>query len=229
MSSTVTSTSPSATSTSTDTGSDNSLIDPSSLLFGFLVTVLSLFGVFMITGLVWHRLAMRRRALDAATRVGPTGQRVVQLVKPVLWDSWVANADGCAKWADAKPLAAQALELPHEKFTQPLPVPRSVAFRRWLIRKTPPEVYYLFHPPRAPTIVTPTSINASQVDLPPAGAHVQVSMLIAMPRPPEDRYNGAGVDADDEERSLPEMVVGTTQLPYYSTSSTLSLSHHQGP
>ncbi|KAI6040940.1 hypothetical protein EDC04DRAFT_1397633 [Pisolithus marmoratus] len=75
---------PSFTHSTTSTSNSN-LGSSSTLLFVFLISVLSLFSAFLTCGIVWHRLVSRRRMIDAILQTGspPT---VEMPEKPGFWD-----------------------------------------------------------------------------------------------------------------------------------------------
>lgn len=71
------------------------------LLFGFLVSTLSFFTVFMTLAIVWNRLAVRRHAIDAMLAMSPSleswGPR-----QPIMWDIWTMPDKQPSPWLDIK-------------------------------------------------------------------------------------------------------------------------------
>ncbi|KAG2136690.1 hypothetical protein DEU56DRAFT_698868, partial [Suillus clintonianus] len=217
--STVLSSTSSSAPTSTSTGNGNTLNSNSSLLFGFLVSVLSLFGLFMISGLVWHRLVMRRRLIDEMLRVNIPSQRN-DMRKPLLWDVRAVLGQDCSRWKDAQPLAV-------EKYDMPLPpplnsqTPRTSFWKRQVVARIPPEITYLYSPPTLPQVVDPPLLNHSRMELPLDQSHLQVSVLVAMPRPPDPLSLPSKKVVLKEHRPLYEIVIGTTNVYYHNTDSNL--------
>lgn len=205
---------PSATSASDNGNSSN---NGSSLLLGFLISVLSLFGLFMIGGLVWHRLVIRRRTIDEMLRVNTPSQRR-QMRKPPLWDVWALLGRDGLQWRDTQPLAA-------EKYDMPLPppldsqTPRPSFWKRQVIGRIPPEITYLFSPPLLAEVADPPPLNHSRMELPMDQSLLQVSVLIAMPRPPDPlppSSKGVGLK---KHRPLYEIVIGTSNVYYHDLDS----------
>ncbi|KAG1869973.1 hypothetical protein F4604DRAFT_1534027, partial [Suillus subluteus] len=205
---------PTSTSSSTSNG-DTSY--SGSLLFGFLVSILSIFGLFMISGLVWHRLVIRRQAIDEMLQVDIPSQRR-HMRKPPLWDVWASLGQGCLQWRDTQPLAT-------EKYDMPLPppphsqTPRPSFWKRQVIGRIPPEITYLFSPPTLPEVIVPPLLNHSRVELPVDQSLLQVSVLIAMPRPPDlfsPSSKGVGLK---KHGSLYEIVIGTSNVYYHDLDS----------
>lgn len=57
----------------------------------------------MISGLVWHRLVIRRQMIDEMLRVDidiPLQRRRMQ--KPLLWDVQVLLGQDCSQWRDTQ-------------------------------------------------------------------------------------------------------------------------------
>lgn len=214
LSSTSSSTAPSSTSAG---GNENTSNSGSSLLLGFLVSVLSLFGLFMIGGLVWHRLVIRRRTIDMMLRVNPPSQRS-HMHKPPLWDVWVLLGQDCLQWRDAQPLAT-------EKYDMPLPpplksqIPRPSFWKRHIIDRIPPEITYLFSPPALPAVADSPLSNNSRTELPVDQSLLQVSVLIAMPRPPDPLLLSSKGVGLKKHRPLYEIVIGTSNVYYHNLDS----------
>ncbi|KAG2154214.1 uncharacterized protein EDB93DRAFT_189062 [Suillus bovinus] len=211
-SSLLSSTSSSAPS-STSTSNVNTLNSSSSLLFGFLVSVLSLFGLFMISGLIWHRLVIRRRMIDESLRVDiPLQRNPVQ--KPALWDVWTLLGQDCSQWRDTQPLAA-------EKYDMPLPppldsqTPRSSFWKRQVIDRIPPEITYIFAPPTLAKVTDSPHLNHSRMELPLDQSLLQVSVLIAMPQPPDLLPPSSKGVGSKKLKPLYEIVIGTSNVHYH--------------
>ncbi|KAJ8586791.1 hypothetical protein M405DRAFT_822785 [Rhizopogon salebrosus TDB-379] len=206
----------STTPSSTSTSDGNALNKSSSLLFGFLVSVLSLFGLFMMSGLIWHRLVIRRRMTDDMLRVTAPLQRR-ELQKPRLWDVLGLSGHGYARWGDTQPLAAE-----QHKITLPppqdSPTPRSSFWKR-LIDRTPREITYLFSPPSVAQVADPPRPSHPRIELPVDNSHVQVSVLIAMPRP-DTLSNSTKNNGLEKHRSFYEVVIGTTDVLYHDSDSS---------
>ncbi|KAG1826638.1 hypothetical protein EV424DRAFT_620446 [Suillus variegatus] len=204
---------------STSTSNGNTSNSGSSLLFGFLVSVLSLFGLFMISGLVWHRLVIRRQMIDEMLRVDidiPLQRRRMQ--KPLLWDVQVLLGQDCSQWRDTQPLAT-------EKYDIPLPppldrqTPRPSFWKRQVINRIPPEITYLFSPPTLVKVTDSPHLNHSKMELPLDRSLLQVSVLIAMPRPPDlisPSSKGVGLK---KHQPLYEIVIGTSNVYYHDLDS----------
>ncbi|KIJ58248.1 hypothetical protein HYDPIDRAFT_119749 [Hydnomerulius pinastri MD-312] len=216
---------PSTSSTSSPTPTNTSstvqeLSNSSSLLFGFLVSVLSLFAIFMACGIVWHRLVVRRRQIDAMLASGmlPT-LRAPE--RPQMWDVWVKSDKKLPQWADANPLAAEKRDseanLPKDMEPNMERKADMPFWRRHLLTRLPLEIVYLFHQPSPPLIQPPD--NTYQSKLPLHGSDVRVSVLISMPHPPHSsQMTGDGSQEKHEE--LHEMVFGTTDLLYHDSGSS---------
>ncbi|KAG1729125.1 hypothetical protein EDB19DRAFT_129116 [Suillus lakei] len=217
-SSLLSSTSSSAPS-STSTSNGNTLNSGSSLLFGFLVSVLSLFGLFMISGLVWHRLVIRRQTIDEMLRVNIPSQRK-HMRKPPLWDVWALLGQDCSQWRDTQPLAT-------EKYDMPLPppldsqTPRPTFWKRQVIDRIPPEITYLFSPPTLAQVADSPLLNHSKMELPVDQSYLQVSVLIAMPRLPDPLSPSSKGVGLKKHRPLYEIVIGTTDVHYHDLDSDL--------
>ncbi|KAG2069123.1 hypothetical protein BDR04DRAFT_1022547 [Suillus decipiens] len=200
-------------STPTSNGSTGS-----SLLFGFLVGVLSLFGLFMVSGLVWHRLVIRRRTIDEMLRVDIPPQRRHNMRKPPLWDVWASLSQDCSQWRDTQPLAA-------EKYDMPLPppldsqTPRHSFWKRQVISRMPPEITYLFSPPTLAEVADSPLLNYSRTELPVDQSLLQVSVLIAMPRQPDSLSPSSKGVGLKKRRSLYEVVIGTSNVYYHDSNS----------
>ncbi|KAH7886907.1 hypothetical protein F5I97DRAFT_1076373 [Phlebopus sp. FC_14] len=209
--------SPSPTETDTSTSPVVALTNSSSLLFGFLVSVLSLFAVFMVSGIIWHRLVIRRRAIEARMSVQSTGQACQ---RPRMWDVWVVPSD--IHWqqcVDAKPLAAETWDPAdnndHLKTVEPSP--HATFWKRHLLSHIPLEIIYLFNPPSPPAASKSPSVGASQAELPRHGANVCVSVLIAMPHPPHSSHSG---ERQEKPEELHEMVIGNTEFFCHDPASS---------
>jgi hypothetical protein len=178
--------------------------------------VLTLFAVFMTSGIVWHHLVARRRAIDAQSGAGvaPT-TRVLE--RPRMWEVWVISNKKSLQWDDIQPLAAETLsDRPADTASSAEAEPTVSFWRRHLLRLlrcVPPEVSYLFHhrpPPPSPSLLLQPS-SASRVGrFPFDGSDVGVSVLITMPHGPqmtEDRKQ-------NRHDGPHEIVFGTTSLLY---------------
>ncbi|KAG1753571.1 uncharacterized protein EDB91DRAFT_1342999 [Suillus paluster] len=205
--------------TSTSTSDGNSLNSGSALLFGFLVSVLSLFGLFMVSGLVWHRLVIRRRMIDDMLRVNIPSQRR-DMRKPSLWDVRALLGQDCSRWSDTQPLAAEKYDMPLPPLLNSQP-PRTSFWKRQVLDRIPREITYLFCPPTLAQVADSPLLNHSRVELPVDQSDVQVSVLIAMPRPPDPLLpssNGVGLK---KHEPLYEIVIGTTSVYYQDSYSDL--------
>ncbi|KAG1823414.1 uncharacterized protein BJ212DRAFT_1476302 [Suillus subaureus] len=202
--------------TSTPTSNGNTL-DSGSLLLGFLISVLSLFGLFMISGLVWHRLVIRRRTIDEMLRVDIPSQKR-HMRKPPLWDVWASLSRDHLQWSDTQPLAT-------EKYDMPLPppldsqIPRPSFWKRQVIGRIPPEITYLFSPPTLAEVADPPLLNHSRVELPVDQSLLQVSFLIAMPRQPDSLSPSSKGMGLKKHRPLYEIVIGTSNVYYHDLDS----------
>ncbi|KAG6377468.1 hypothetical protein JVT61DRAFT_15274 [Boletus reticuloceps] len=58
--------------------------DASTLLFGFLLSALSIFGVFMTSAIIWNRLVARRHAIEAMLAMSPPDSPRIR--RPMMWD-----------------------------------------------------------------------------------------------------------------------------------------------
>ncbi|KAI6148677.1 hypothetical protein BKA82DRAFT_4140449 [Pisolithus tinctorius] len=192
-----------ASSTTADLGSS------STLLFVFLISVLSLFSAFLTCGIVWHRLVARRRMIETMLQTGspPT---VEMFEKPEFWDVNMMPSRELPRWADEKPLAAkveQSILLPDTQSPQPVPS----TWRRRLIGFIPREVLRLFHRPSAPPSRR-ASVSTPRAAWPQDNSDVRFSVLIQMPYSPL-----AAADDGPEHRGLHDVVIGTTAVCYYDS------------
>ncbi|KIJ11184.1 hypothetical protein PAXINDRAFT_171873 [Paxillus involutus ATCC 200175] len=199
---------------STNTPTDNGISHSSSLLFGFLVTVLTLFALFIMCGTLWHRLVARRRAIDAMLATGePSTGRALE--RPRMWDAWVISDKRLPQWVDAKPLAAEECR-PADPASKAVEIEPSVSFwRRHILRHIPREIIYLFHRP-SPSPLQPNFPNGTEVELPIRGSDIRVSVLISMPHPP---FLSQTMEEGTRE-GLHEIEFGTTNLPYRDSGPT---------
>jgi hypothetical protein len=197
---------------------------------------LSIFGLFMIGGLVWHRLVIRRRAIDEMLRVDtPLQKRHIQ--KPPLWDVWALLCQDCFQWSDTQvtpifywclglsdPLSPSQ-PLATEKYDIPLPppldsqTPRPSFWKRQVIDRIPPEITYLFSPPALAEVVDFPISNHSRAELPVDQSLLQVSVLIAMPRPPDSLSHSSKDVGLKKHRPLYEIVIGTSNVYYRGLDS----------
>ena len=203
----------------------------SSLLFGFLVSALSIFAIFMTCAIVWNRLIIRRRAIEAmlATSSPPVGSP--RLRRPTMWDVWIMPSKQAPLWLDMKVShtlsTTMTLQLINRLSHQPVavaqrcdcpprssPTPqteRTTPFWRRQINRLPPEITYLFYRP-IPQVPSPMNdTNESRVEL-SHGSDVQVSLLITMPHAPRL--------ARDGEHESHEMVFATTDIFYHDPASS---------
>jgi len=198
--------SPSATDMST-----NQPVNTSNLLFGFLVTALSVFAIFMSSALVWNRLVARRRDIDAMLEINLSPQS--QLHRPPTWDVWILPCIQSSAWPDVRPVAVwkcdSSADSPRTARTEQTPP----LWRRALDR-VPPEISYLFHRP-LPQAFPAASDATSSVEL-VHGSDVQVSLLICMPHAPQTRRR----EGEAHAPRLPEMAFATTNVPYHDPSSS---------
>lgn len=88
--------SPSSTSPAT-----SPLGNTSTLLFGFLVSALSIFAIFMTSALVWNRLVSRRRSIDAMLAINPP-RDPPRFHRPTIWDVWTMPDKQPPPWLDVK-------------------------------------------------------------------------------------------------------------------------------
>ncbi|KAF9225869.1 hypothetical protein BS17DRAFT_698967 [Gyrodon lividus] len=202
--------SPSSTDTSSTT---EGLVHSSSLLFGFLVSVLTLFAVFMMCGIIWHRLVVRRRAIDAMLTIG-VASTAQTLERPQMWDVWVVFNKQPPLWVEAKPLAAEECSPANpSKAAEAAPV--MSFWRRHLLRRIPREIIYLFHRPSPPLLLQPCSAFTSDMGSPAHGSDVRVSVLISMPHPPHWSQMTEG--GQKNHAGLHEIAFGTTDLLYHDS------------
>ncbi|KAH7910124.1 hypothetical protein BJ138DRAFT_1153637 [Hygrophoropsis aurantiaca] len=187
--------------------SPNQLNNTSSLLFGFLVSVLSLFGIFMVSGLIWHRLVLRRRAIEAMALVG-SQSRSRGMRRPSLWEVWLNPEKDPLLWENAKPLSGVNCEVPSEQdcCSDQLPPSSISTWKQRVLRHIAPEIVYLFSRPSPLPIVSSTDDLEPSLPLP--GSDIQLSLLIAMPR-----RSGFGAEMERKE-GLHEVVIGTTDVLY---------------
>lgn len=75
--------------------------DTSTLLFGFLVSALSIFAIFMTSAVIWNRLVARRRAIDAMLAMNPP-RGLQRLYRPTMWDVWAMPYEQPHPWRDIK-------------------------------------------------------------------------------------------------------------------------------
>ncbi|KAH0826590.1 hypothetical protein J3R83DRAFT_4948 [Lanmaoa asiatica] len=196
-------------STAPSTSSYSPLSNTSTLLFGFLISALSIFAVFMTSAIIWNRLVARRRAIDAMLEMSPPpGPQ--RLHRPTIWDVWAVPDKQPLPWLDIKPVAAQQYDYPTSS-PQTTQTERTMSFwRHHLSNRLPPEIAYLFHRPipQAPSVMRDTDI--SQVEL-SHGSDIQISLLISMPYAPQSTQEG---NHEDRQR-LHEMVFATANVLYH--------------
>lgn len=192
----------SATSTSTP-----SLGDSSTLLFVFLISVLSLFSAFLTCGIVWHRLVARRRMIESMSQSG-SSPSVEKAEKPEFWDVNMMPSRELPRWSDTKPLAAKV----ERGILLDVPSPQSVP-HTWQQRYTPRDILYIFRRPPTPPSrrVSTSTLKAAW---PQDNSDVRLSVLIQMP------YPLAETDYRSDNAGLHEVVIGTTAVCYYDSDSS---------
>ncbi|KAI6168361.1 hypothetical protein EDD17DRAFT_617575 [Pisolithus thermaeus] len=201
---------PSSTGSTTST-SDPNLGDSSTLLFVFLISVLSLFSAFLTCGIVWHRLVARRRMIESMLQSG-SSPSVEAAEKPEFWDVNMMPSRELPRWADTKPLAAKVERGIVLDVQSPQPVP--LTWRRRLIRCTPREFLYIFRRSSAPPLRR-ASTSTLKAAWPQDNSDVRLSVLIQMPYSPI-----ADTDDKSEHAGLHEVVIGTTAMCYYDSDSS---------
>ncbi|KAH7923085.1 hypothetical protein BV22DRAFT_1036764 [Leucogyrophana mollusca] len=136
-----------------------------------------------------------------------TQPRVKELRKPLLWEVWINPEEQCTRWTDAKPLAAFNCEVSSvENSSQHPPPSRISAWGQRILARIPREITYLFSRPSPPPLILSPEHADSKLSLPLHGSDVQVSLLIAMPRPFDSRGEVSRKDG------LQEVVIGTTDV-----------------
>ncbi|KAF8438134.1 hypothetical protein L210DRAFT_2307677 [Boletus edulis BED1] len=204
---------PAGPSPSTTPSSPPPNSDASTLLFGFLVSALSIFGVFMTSAIIWNRLVARRHAIEAMSAMSPPDSPRVR--RPMMWDILIKPDKQPPSWLEIKPVAAQECDFPPSS-SRTTRTEQTIPFwRRHLLNPLPPEIVYLFHRPIPPA--PPASIDSvtSQVEL-THGSDIQVSLLIAMPHASQSTRTGT----QENHHTLHEMVFATTNVLYYDPASS---------
>lgn len=155
--------------------------------------------------------------IDEMLRVDiPLQKRRMQ--KPPMWDVWVSLGQDGSQWKDTQPLAT-------EKYDMPLPpsldsqAPRPSFWKRQVIGRIPPEITYLFSPPILPEVAVSPLLNHSRVELPVDKSSLQVSVLIAMPRPPDPFLPPSKGVVLKKQKPLYEIVIGTSNVCYHDLDS----------
>lgn len=200
---------PSFTHSTTSTSNSN-LGSSSTLLFVFLISVLSLFSAFLTCGIVWHRLVSRRRMIDAILQTGspPT---VEMPEKPGFWDVKMVPSRELPRWADMKPLATKIERGIVQDMHSPPPLP--LTRRQRLMGHIPREVLYMFRrPPATPSRCATTSTPDAM--WPQDNSDIRLSVLIQMPYSPLTDH-----DDGPPHAGLHEVVIGTTAVCYYNSDS----------
>ncbi|EGO29801.1 hypothetical protein SERLADRAFT_433756 [Serpula lacrymans var. lacrymans S7.9] len=208
--------------------------DTSSLLFGFLISILSVFGVFMVGGMVWHRLVVRRRILRRVGREG-VPQRYWEMTRPHLWEIRTVSGEQHIRWKHMKPLMVQS-----RRESDPLLVSDDdtslPSWKQWFLARLPRDLRMLFSRPRHLSQSQANSHENTQLEprLPLPGSDVQVAVIVAMPRPSKatSALNAATAGknkevqgTDDRQEVLHEIVIGTTNLLYKDDDSCLEDVH----
>ncbi|KAN0084248.1 hypothetical protein V8E55_007752 [Tylopilus felleus] len=199
-------TQPTVTTPSTAPSPSTPNSNASTLLFGFLVSALSIFAVFMTFAIVWSRLIARRRAIDAMLGMSPPLQSP-RLRRPKMWNIWVIRDEQSPLWLDLKPVAAQQCDcLPSSSRTAQ--TEQTTPFwRRRIWDRLPPEITYLLRRPIIPSVpTTPSDTDIPQIEL-SDGSDIQVSLLIAMPHAPQSTREGT--------HESHELVFATTNVLYH--------------
>ncbi|KAI9567434.1 hypothetical protein HD554DRAFT_2107201, partial [Boletus coccyginus] len=181
------------------------------LLFGFLVSTLSFFTVFMTLAIVWNRLAVRRHAIDAMLAMSPSleswGPR-----QPIMWDIWTMPDKQPSPWLDIKPVAAQRFDFPSSS-SRTMQTEQTIPFwRRHLLNRLPPEITYLFHQPVPPVPPASSDTDISLAEL-SHRSDIQVSLLIVMP------HAHAPSSTQEGKHEYHEVVFATTNVPYDDPAS----------
>lgn len=100
-----------ALSSSTPSSSPPPNSNASTLLFGFLVSALSIFAVFMTFAIVWNRLIARRHAIDAMLARNPPSDSLRHR-RPVMWDIWAVPNKQPPSWLDTE--VSKSVECSHD-------------------------------------------------------------------------------------------------------------------
>ncbi|KAI5996194.1 hypothetical protein EDD15DRAFT_496843 [Pisolithus albus] len=202
--------SPTDSATSTSTGTP-SLGDSSTLLFVFLISVLSLFSAFLTCGIVWHRLVARRRIIESMSQSG-SSPSVEKAEKPEFWDVNMMPSRELPRWSDTKPLAAKV----ERSILLDVPSPQSVphTWQQRLMRHTPREILYIFRRPSTPPSRL-VSTSTPKAAWPQDNSDVRLSVLIQMPYSPF-----AETDDGSDNAGLHEVVIGTTAVCYYDSDAS---------
>ncbi|GJJ15193.1 hypothetical protein Clacol_009469 [Clathrus columnatus] len=208
----------------------------SSLLFGFLVSFLALFIVFMVCGLgSRHYVDLRRR--ERRLQENPPEDSFEELPPPELWD--VSVAPGESEWKVMMPLSVEIQrdekpESPEDTLrSQQLSYYSQLSFadrvfyscgeftrRLWISLRDPPARRFDIEAsiPSPFTLPIKPQMTSNEVDL-------QISVIVAMPSPHRRRHrndsvtsetikNNDKVDNIDEfqEDGLPDVTIGVTKV-----------------
>jgi len=179
-----------------------------SVLLSFIVVFLSVFGIFMVTGIVLHYVVARRRQIIRAV-LENIEQSELQQQKPKMWEVWAelpASLKIQRKWKDLNPFAAQA-NIPSSDNPQPVATEAILPFTARLAMQLTHDVILnrpLIPPSDNTGVKMPTTMDTI---VPTPGTGIQVAVIIAMPSPHELCKEKGDVGTEE----LREYMIGTTR------------------
>jgi len=197
----------------------------SSLLFGFLLSFLVIFIVFMGCGLTSRYMVDRRRqrALTQSDLYSGTGR----ITTPTLWDVW--TVPGEQNWKDMAPLAVQLRkDMPSLASTQ------AAQRRQPMLGEGIVTMYHEIKELAARLLTSPrrrshinASARSSRSRTTDGKVDMQIAVLIAMPCPSIQKYvettaenrreSIEGSSAETEEKNIPTMpdvAMGIATVPW---------------
>lgn len=198
----------------------------SSLLFGFLISFLALFIIFMGCGL-GSRYMVDRRRQRIALGSNQVRARAQGTYKPALWDVW--TAPGHEKWIEMMPLSAEVRM--HSPSLPPASPKRN--------DRTPSEqLLHLYQgfgrsggrslapvPHRAPShLSVPSSSRVSRSGTADEAVNLQLAVLVAMPSASRTSVRTSILKGKDSsldgrehaqsEGDLPDVAMGVATIPW---------------
>ncbi|KAF8586650.1 hypothetical protein K439DRAFT_1631541 [Ramaria rubella] len=192
----------------------------SSLLFGFLITFLALFLMFVMCGLGSRYMVDRRRQRDTSESdpLYPGGRKSS---KPTLWDVWAVP--GHEKWEEMMPLSAEIRGLSTSASHEP---------SRHIERTPVEQLLYLYHgfgryrgfvfsSPSSRSSVPVVSSQGSKPRMADEPVNLQISVLVSMPSRTRDsisavdgKEHAGGKGPARDLLDIPEVAMGVATIPW---------------
>ncbi|KAI0266460.1 hypothetical protein BC834DRAFT_129879 [Gloeopeniophorella convolvens] len=194
-SSTVNGTAPAPTATQASGGSHTA---SASMLFAFLVVIMSLFACFMLAGYFWHYGRRRRGIVLQFDEAKGTYTGV-----PKMWEVWIqADPNGSkGRWESMKPLSVDAG--PASTKSSPVTPP---ARRPWF-----------HHASRRSPMPSQPRLNGAGAGVPGSVDGIQVSFIVAMPGASAQSWRRSGLSQHSShwgQWQTGEYVIGTYHAPF---------------